>query len=1582
MNGKDDDEESITINGADDKNGQDAFKRVRKRSSHDATVVVVNGAYSQSSSNSIIPSSTTPSQSMMNSSDRSVNRGYFRGDGDGDDDGDDDHESISHVATDTTLKALNSATGMGLFRNSYSSSLNLKTSRALQELFACVEEGRLRDFPVLLKDVELSMTNRQGTSVLHLAASQGHRGITLRLLLGDRLHYNLRDKDDKTPMQYANNNGFTDMVTLFQKLPLSVLSLRQPHQKQGNTPFEFYFKAPKTQLRLSAMSASDRLLVQQNQPLRKRAVSTPVKKTAQPLHSDYAIISNQLERLNIWDAKDMVGLRDKFQTFHRIQANTGDVIFREGDSSNTGVYIGISGRFHIYKKDASGTHEVIIGSFSAPCMFGDLGVIFQTARHYTIKSSRNGVMVRIPAVALDEMVNSTQQFISGSIAGSDRSSSVASDEMHGPRSKRSSISSDRSGVSSKKSGTSSSTAKYIRGRNRSFTVNGVQDKKRNRNRSNSNNSHGNFNMRHHKPHWPSRLFKPFKFSRGKGGGSTRSAVRSAPSTGEDDSEDAISGTEESFLPTAPDHAVRSQKDGRHLVVASTSDALLKLVLNNTFIDDDLLVADFFCTFRRFMKVEDVLKGIALLFNQGEEQRASALLLLANWSALAPNHTDPHFPLDEQLHAKIKELLAQWEGDDSVTSNPNYALTLFNIEKSVSAYHAATQPEESIIPQHGKINVEVVLDSKNIITGAIPVSNDSSLEELRQIACNLLFPQAKEQESLSKDLFPCRAPFFGVDLMDSVKVLSCGLTTITLRSTRSQYTDHFSWFDPEAIAELLTMVDFHSFAKLDLYFLIEYATKKQKDHDLLPTMKELTHRFNKISDWVATVVLSLPNPQQRARMLELLIETADRFYELYNFHGVLQILSALRTAAIKRLKKSWAQVTEGKKAILNTMHGIISPDDNRNAYRRKLASIGKQFYSQSFGSVSRKQCVSPCLPYIGFALSDIVYFFDGNKKESLKSYRARGMPKPETPEDEQELINLYRYRGVNHIIEDIRVYQRTPYTTAQLTHATPANAAYTKWFFDNFEGLDMDKAWEKSLEVEPALHKGSSKPQSSRPSSTTSEIDNTEAFDQDMAFSSNSIFFLGTFPVGRFEKMSTMSHIARTHAHEHGRRGHRVQGAIEDSNVVFKGVKSADENLKIPIKSIIFYNLDPEEKLMFIITSGTSQQMHLFHADFAATEQIYNDIHRAVQQRNKGGKSATLRAHEDEHDRLLMRSVPDGTFVLRDSTTRRGDFSLAIKNDGEVLRMLVESVDGGVAFKDSPMVFSTLQELIAHHSVHQCELPVLLQPGHSDFRTASCKLITGFDLASVDSDHEEITTRTSHITAPWFFLNTSRQEAESILLQNGPIVGMFLVRESSIGMKTYALSFVTSKKDIIHVAVSQNDHYFCLDGTPCAESLSEIRFVCMYVVFYDVAYFHGRFFFCFFFLFQQIIRICSRPDQPWLETPLKSFPPRVGRRARQQMPSQQQHQQQHQQQRTLHSFPLQQTQSLLKPSSSSLAPPSTSLLRTALNQSIGNSIPGDATPHVASRRDSEMTTTSIHSSHSNSQAPHRNSSSLVFMSTSI
>eukprot|EP00056_Hartaetosiga_gracilis_P009139 m.131065 g.131065 ORF g.131065 m.131065 type:complete len:173 (-) comp13067_c0_seq2:192-710(-) len=172
------------------------------------------------------------------------------------------------------------------------------------------------------------------------------------------------------------------------------------------------------------------------------------------------------------------------------------------------------------------------------------------------------------------------------------------------------------------------------------------------------------------------------------------------------------------------------------------------------------------------------------------------------------------------------------------------------------------------------------------------------------------------------------------------------------------------------------------------------------------------------------------------------------------------------------------------------------------------------------------------------------------------------------------------------------------------------------------------------------------------------------------------------------------------------------------------------------------------------------------------------------------------------------------------------------------------------------------------------------------------------------------------------------------------------------MKTYALSFVTSKKDIIHVAVSQNDHYFCLDGTPCAESLSEI------------------------------IRICSRPDQPWLETPLKSFPPRVGRRARQQMPSQQQHQQQHQQQRTLHSFPLQQTQSLLKPSSSSLAPPSTSLLRTALNQSIGNSIPGDATPHVASRRDSEMTTTSIHSSHSNSQAPHRNSSSLVFMSTSI
>ena len=95
---------------------------------------------------------------------------------------------------------------------------------------------------------------------------------------------------------------------------------------------------------------------------------------------------------------------------------------------------------------------------------------------------------------------------------------------------------------------------------------------------------------------------------------------------------------------------------------------------------------------------------------------------------------------------------------------------------------------------------------------------------------------------------------------------------------------------------------------------------------------------------------------------------------------------------------------------------------------------------------------------------------------------------------------------------------------------------------------------------------------------------------------------------------------------------------------------------------------------------------------------------------------------DEAEKLLKAHPKCGTFLVRESESKPGDYSLSIFNEGAVKHYRICCVDEKGFFIESRAIFSTLKELVHHYTqnsdlnlCHACPQPASLQidPSHKD-----------------------------------------------------------------------------------------------------------------------------------------------------------------------------------------------------------------------------------------------------------------------------
>lgn len=239
-------------------------------------------------------------------------------------------------------------------------------------------------------------------------------------------------------------------------------------------------------------------------------------------------------------------------------------------------------------------------------------------------------------------------------------------------------------------------------------------------------------------------------------------------------------------------------------------------------------------------------------------------------------------------------------------------------------------------------------------------------------------------------------------------------------------------DPLELARQLTLREFKLFEKITPF---ECLTRRQRKTKLRNVSIESTrhidsfiHNSNHLTNWVSYMILKYVETKKRAQAIRYFVSVAEYCRQCNNFSSMMAIISALFSATIHRMKKTWAVLPPKSLEILDNMNKLMNSSRNFNEYRDILRMVSP-----------------PMIPFFGVYLSDLTFVEDGN---------------PDYLQDNPNLINFAKRMKSAEIIREIMQYQIQHYVYQEV----PAIQALLDNGFEKAPPIDVQ--YDTSLALEP------------------------------------------------------------------------------------------------------------------------------------------------------------------------------------------------------------------------------------------------------------------------------------------------------------------------------------------------------------------------------------------------------------------------------------------------------------------------------------------------------------------------------------
>ncbi|XP_063333822.1 ras-specific guanine nucleotide-releasing factor RalGPS1-like isoform X1 [Pelmatolapia mariae] len=156
--------------------------------------------------------------------------------------------------------------------------------------------------------------------------------------------------------------------------------------------------------------------------------------------------------------------------------------------------------------------------------------------------------------------------------------------------------------------------------------------------------------------------------------------------------------------------------------------------------------------------------------------------------------------------------------------------------------------------------------------------------------------------------------------------------------------------PEEFASQITLMDAPVFKAIQPEELASCGWSGKEKHSLAPNVVAFTRRFNQVSFWLVREILTAQTLKIRAEILSHFVKIAKKLLELNNLHSLVSVVSALQSAPIFRLSKTWALISRKDKATFEKLNYLTSKEENYTRMREYIRSLK----------------MVPCIPYLDAA----------------------------------------------------------------------------------------------------------------------------------------------------------------------------------------------------------------------------------------------------------------------------------------------------------------------------------------------------------------------------------------------------------------------------------------------------------------------------------------------------------------------------------------------------------------------------------------------------------------------------------------